>query len=60
MLYNACLIAEYFCYIKKDYDLFIVCFVQPQNFRSVFYFAVLKIQVAMQKFGAKPLLKTNY
>ena len=30
------------------------------NFRSVCYYAVLKINVAKQKFGAKPHKKTNF
>ena len=40
MLYNACLLAKYHCYIEKDYD--ILWYVLSQNFRSDFLFCSFK------------------
>ena len=44
--------------INKEYIL--ILYLEPQNFRCVCCFAVLKIYVATQKFGTKPHIKTNY
>ena len=57
MLYNADYTVAMFN-IKKDYIL--ILYLEPQNFRSVCCFTVLKIYVATQKFETKPYIKTNY
>ena len=45
VLFNACFIAEYSSYIK---NYIFMWYLEPQNFRSVYYFAVLQINTRCQ------------
>ena len=49
MLCNACLLAEYRCYIKKDYDILWYSMCNHKIFAVIFYSAVLKVHVTTQQ-----------